>query len=321
MEEKDFYMDEPCVVSFAIGEVGWLLQYTQARWRYLKEEVYKNRKFIVMMNTKFHCLIDDFVSFTIDLPDWFYDLKLETDCYEAPLAGSPAGSFTPPDVYQRLIEYLRTFYNREKAIEIWTPRGYNDIWMHLPAKYRKYTTDKDYFTKKSICVFPRGRSRAPSRNVPAYIWEEFVTKMAERVHVVLGGVPSGSYLSDFEHPNVTNLIAYNGKDKLERIIWHLNNCLLSVSSQSGLTHLSLLTGCPSYIIGNEARRHSVISNRFNAPVSFRFISDYRLIDSDTMVSDVDSFLEALANHDRETFQATLSKDMQALNNLISCQTV
>jgi len=315
-EEEKFYIDEPVVVSFAIGELGWLCQYTQARWRFLKEEVHKDKKFIVMMNKNFHCLVQDFVSFTIDLPEWFYDLKLEQDCYEAPLPDSPPGSLTPPDVYKRLIEYFRTFYNKDKATEIWMPRGYTKILDYLPAKYYKYSTTKDYTVPKTICVFPRGRARAANRNIPAHVWEEFVLKLSKNVHIVLGGVPSGSCLADFEHPNVTNLISYNGEDKLDKIIWHLNNCLLSVSSQSGLTHISLLSGCPTYGIGPEKERHSVKENRFSTPVSWRFLTDYRCIDAQTIISDVESFLEALANHDKQEFQITLTNDINSLNNLI-----
>jgi len=57
--------------------------------------------------------------------------------------------------------------------------------------------------------------------------------------------------------------------------------------------MSLLSGANSYIIGHEKERHCVEENRLNVPTSFRYIQDYRSIDSDTILSDVNEFLRRL----------------------------
>jgi hypothetical protein len=246
-----------------------------------------------MMNMQFYPIVNDFVAYTIDLPKEFYELGLETDCYEAPLPGSPPGSLTPPDVYAKLIDYLRQFYNKDKAIEIWPPRGYSTWIDHQPHVFVKYRSIDFEPHFPIVTVFPRCRSRASNRNVPAYIWEELVNELKSHFFVVLGGTPSGSALADYEDSNVLNLIRYNEPDKMEKLIHYLTYSAFSISSQSGPTHLSLLCGTPSYIIGHEKIRHSVIDNRFKAPVSFRTVGDYRCIDVTTIKNDIENFINIL----------------------------
>jgi len=291
---KEFFLDEECVVTFHIGELGWLLQRWQGYLRYLKREVYQDRKFIIFMNPSFHAFVDDFITVTIDLPNWFYDLKLETDCYESPLPEAPAGGYTPPEIYKDLLQYFSQFYNTEKAIELWPPRGCN-FWVDSKTQcFIRYESEPIILDKEIICVFPRGRGRASNRNVPEFVWRDLVDKLKEKYTVVLGGTPSGSCLSDYQSDNVINLISYYKPDKMDLIIKYLNSSIVSVSSQSGLTHVALLSGnCPAYIIGHEKQRHAVDENRTQVPVSFRVVPDYRAIDAETILSDLDAFFEAL----------------------------
>jgi hypothetical protein len=292
-KSKDIYIDEPVVASFFVGELGWFLQRWNGYLRYLKHDVYPDHKFIVMMNLDYHVFINDFVTYTIDLPKEFYDLHLETDCYEAPLSNSPPGSFTPTDVWASLITYFRNFYNVEEAEEVWTPRGYN-LWVDKrPQLFQRYASAPIKTKRPLIIVFPRGRARAAQRNVPEFIWRELVDKLKKDYTVVLGGTPSGSFLADYKDKQVINLINYTGEDKMEQVIGFLNSAVMSVSSQSGPTHISLMSGCPSYIIGHEKERHAVVENRLSVPVSFRYLEDYRAIDADTILSDIKGFESVL----------------------------
>jgi len=322
-KSEELYVDEPCVFTFFCGEIGWFLQKTQGYLRYLMQEDsdFIGRKLILMMNIEFHPFVADFVSYTIDLPREFYNLNLETDCYEAPLPGSPGGSLTPPNVYKALIEYGRQFYNKDKAIELRLPRGC-DTWVDTkPQKFRRYESTLNIETPENreiICVFPRGRSRAPQRNIPEYIWYEVVEELRKRYFIVLGGTIGGSFLSSYSAENVVNLIPYSGEDKIERIIACLNNSLLSVSSQSGPTHISLLCNTPSYIIGHERVRHSITENRLKTPCSFRELQDYRLIDPQTIVNDVESFAISLraTKLSSEGIDSVVGSDKEELESIL-----
>ena len=300
MENKDkVYIDEPCVVSFFCGEMGWFLQRYQGHLRFLKNHVYPDRKFILMINQAFHAFVHDFVYLTIDLPKEFYESGLETDCYEAPLPDSEPGSLTPPEVWESLIRYFRNFYNPEKAIEFWTPRGCNTWIDNKPQLFAKYLSDEKVdLGRDIICVYPRGRGRANFRNVPEFVWKETVDRLKENFVVVLCGTKSGSYLADYESDNVINLIQYEGDDKIDKIITYLNNSVCSVGSQSGLTHVSLLSCCPSYIIGHEKERHAVAENRFGVHASFRVVQDYRAIDTKTICEDIAQFLQRIMSSEQ-----------------------
>lgn len=295
MEIKDFYVDEPVVVGMFIGEIGWFLQRYQSYFRYLKQEVYKDHKMLLMMNPHLHTFVDDFVSWSVDLPQWFKDLNLEQDCYEAVLPNSPPGSLTPPDIYSNLIKYLKSLYNNEKGILILPPRGCNywiDDQNHIFAKYT-YKKELIKADRPIISVMPRCRDRASNRNVPEFVWADAVSKLSREFVVVLLGTPQGSCLSSVEGANIINLINYNKPDKTEQTIRFLNSSICSISSQSGGTHISLLSGCPSYIIGHERERHAVKENRLHVPVTFRYVVDYRCIDGETIYKDVVGFLKQL----------------------------
>jgi hypothetical protein len=298
LEEKQFYLDEDCVVSAFLGEIGWALQEFQGYMRYLKFEVYKDKKFFIMTYKGLFPFMTDFCEYLLPLPEEFYQEGLQGDCYEAvPLDSSP-GSLTPPKTYAALWEYFRNFYNREKAIEIKMPRGcnhfINDSCQQIFANYNleKIESDKPIFV-----ILPRARERASNRNIPEYIWKEVVDALSETNLVVLAGTPNGACLVDYEKENVLNLIRYKEEDKTVLIMRYLRSAICSLSSQSGGTHISLLTGCPSYIIGSECYRHSIQANRLQVPVSFRTLQDYRAIDSETILSDVTNFIQEIYGSD------------------------
>jgi len=314
---EEFYLDEPCVVSFWVGEMGWLIQRYQARMRYIANHIYPDRKFLMFINPSFHVLVEDFLFASLDLPDWFYDLKLDVDCYEAVPPGSPPASLTPPAVYAQLIQYFREHYNKEKAIEIWPPRQTSFYYNFCEMMWRPYQVESELATDRPIiCVFPRKRDRAPNRNVPEYIWRSVVEKLSQTFTVVLSGTPSGSALADMEGDHIINLIKDNSEDKLNKTIACLNRAVCSVSSQSGLTHVSLLSHCNSYIIGHEKTRHAVTENRFGIPTSFRYVYDYRAISADTIIEDIFSFLKAVKEQEANDFNGTLQRDVQQLSREI-----
>lgn len=296
MNVNDFYLDENCVVGFWIGEFGWFLQYYQAYMRYLKNHTYKDRKFLLFINPSLHAFVHDFVTYTIDLPEWFYKLGLDVDCNEAVLPNSPPGSLTPPNVYAGLINEFRKLYNPEKAIEIFPPRGCNKWVENELQMFCKFEAEPIQSDKPIIVVMPRKRPRAANRNVPEYVWFDVVEHLKNNnFQVVLAGTPNGTALVNYNDPDVVNLITYEGEDKTELIIRYLNSAVCSLSSQSGTTHMSLLCNCPSVIVGHEKERHTSpkFENRLDTPTCFRYVYDYRAIDAQTILTDTQNFLNAL----------------------------
>ncbi len=183
------YVDEPVMVSFFTGEIGWFCQRFQGYMRYLALEKYKDHKVLFMINPQLHVLVNDFANWSVDLPQFFYGLNLETDCYESPLPDSPPGSLTPPNVYKNLIKHFRQFYNRAKAVEVFPPRGVNMFIDSRPQTFSQYSTDVIHKKDKPIIsVYPRGRARSSQRNIPEFVWKGVVDRLKETFFVVLGGL-------------------------------------------------------------------------------------------------------------------------------------
>lgn len=286
----------------------------------MKFEVYPKHKFLFFTNPTLHTFIKDFVSYTIDLPKEFYDIGLDSDGYEAVFKTAPAGSLTPPGVYKNLIEYMRNFYNVDKAIEIWPPRSCTKIMDAKPQMFAKYGGSSiKGLDRPIITVFPRARERASNRNVPEYVWKELIDNLKRDFLIVLAGTPKGACLHEYKDPSVNNLILYNELDKTDQVIGYLNNSICSISSQSGGTHISLLSDCPSYIIGHENYRHTIYENRYNTPTSFRYVSDYRAIDTQTILKDVAEFIYLLqkekAKLDKKP-EDRLQEDIDKMNEMI-----
>ena len=293
MEIDKFFIDEPVIVSMFCGEYGWFLQRYQGFMRHLKQETFKEHKMLLMIDPDKHLFVNDFVSYTIPLPDFIKDL--DRDCYEAVTPDSPPGSLTDPAIYSELIKYLKTFYNNEKGKLILSPRGCNLVVDHYPQIFAKYTHNNplEKFDKPLISIMPRKRIRASNRNVPEFVWREAIELLRKNFIIALLGTPEGAGLVDVSGEGIINLIPYVGEDKTDLTIRYLNASLCSISSQSGGTHISLLSGCPSYIIGHEKDRHAKTENRLNTPVSFRYVLDYRIIDAQTIYNDVTDFLQQL----------------------------
>ena len=326
MSGENFYIDEPVVVSAGFFELGWFLQRAQAYWRHIAKNEYPDHKFLIFCNPHLHVFVNDFVYATIAGPKWLADLNLDYDSYEMVEHNSPSGSLTPPLVYSRLLNYYRKHYNRDKAIELWMPRGCNYFLDNCPQLFCKFgvETPTVSFDKDVIVLFPRARSRASNRNVPHYVWYELLTKLCKNFIVVLAGTPSGACLGDIEGENIINMIQYNEPDKTNKIIEYLNLAKCSISSQSGGTHISLLSGCPSYIIGHEGHRHCIVENRLQTPTAFRNVIDYRAIDSNTIYNDVLGFIkqlnEAQETKDKEADTDLVIKDsIDSMENIINEQ--
>jgi len=294
-EIKEVFKGKKLLITMFIGEVGWELQRFQAHLRFLKKEEFPDWDFVVMCRPHMHIFYDDFVSYTLELPEWFNKLKLEGDGYEAVIPGTPAGGLTPPEVYQNLVHLLNNFGEFAEDFNLLLPpRGCSMHIEHSPQLFLKFTSDESLSGDRAIItVLPRARARAPQRNVPEFIWREVVTELSKTFTVVLAGTPSGACLSAMEGEHIINLIKYDGRDKTKQIIKYLNNSVCSMSSQSGGTHVSLLCGTPSYIIGHEMERHANKENRLQAPTSFRLLDDYRAIDAQTILTDLQTFIQSL----------------------------
>lgn len=314
-----------------IGELGWCVSRWHGYCRMLKLNQFKNIKCIAS-DYDWRYPLYEFIDEFIPLPQWFTDLNLEQDCYEAVPTNSAPGSLTQADVYVELLNYYKQFYNEETTLTIRTPRGVNmyvqwhcqQMWKILEAseEAKKYVDSLLYNTVGDvITVMPRKRKRSPDRNVPEAVWEDVVDRISKRHTVIICGTKNGSALVNMRGRNIINLINRGGVDSLDILIECLHRSLLSLSSQSGPTHISLLSGCNSYVIGHEKRRHSIDENWMQTPCMFREVPNmiYGGMTADMIVSDINNFignLKELKNRIDSAKQYSRTSAIDSLNLLM-----
>lgn len=275
--------------SFDVGELGWELSRWQGFCRYRIEQEFKDKHIVVASYPGRQPFYKDFAHEFIDLPQWFLEKHYEVDCYEA--------VEMPSNEYGDLLRYFEQHYNKEDTLAIRTPRGCNYILPQLrQQKIIKLLGSEDALmkrddllegTKDYIFVSARGRMRAAQRNWPELYWEELVSRLLTEYReykIIIAGAPSGSFLKHFQDERVVNIIDTPAEESIDLSLAFLNNALFSITSQSGSTHLSLQSCCPSLIIGHECQRHLKDENYLATPGMFITSHQYDIVVSEVFES-------------------------------------
>jgi len=291
---EKLYIDDDCVTSFFIGSLYYFIQKWQGYLRYLKFEKYQDKKFVLMTNIKFHCLVSDFSYLTLDLPVEFYKMGFQGKGYEAVL--DQREELTSPHIYSQLIRYFRNYYNRDKAIEIWTPRNSDTFWIDKkPQIFTQYVSNLIEHDKPIISIFPGNDING--FNIPPVIWQRVIDILSQHYILVVSSLDTNLSLR-LDNENIVNLVSYNEDDKLEQIIGYLNNSICSVGMNNGLAHVGIFTRCPTYLIGNFDERE----NHSETITASRKLSDYRAIDEKTILDDVELFIRKLMELEESTIR-------------------
>lgn len=286
-----------------LGEVGWCLSRWQGFCRYRVEQEFKDKHIIVASYPGRRPFYQDFAHDFIDLPRWLLDKHYEVDCYEAVDISSKD--------YGDLLRYFESFYDKSETLTIRTPRGCNYILPQLRQQKiikllgsGKACEKRDALlngTKDYIFVSARGRTRAAQRNWPEQNWEQLVSRLLTEYRdykIIIAGAPSGSFLKNFQDERVINIIDTPAEESIDLSLAFLNNALFSITSQSGSTHLSLQSCCPSLILGHEQKRHLIDENYLSTPGMFITSYQYDIAASEVFESSK-GFLEEIQKRKRE----------------------
>jgi hypothetical protein len=280
-----------------LGELGWEISHWVPHLRWLRKDQVGKRIAVASYPGR-HPLYYNIADEFFPLPDWFIDKHYEVDCFEA---------LCPNAEYGRLLNYFRSIYNNKysEVIESRTPRGYNkvlrnagltifDNLKHSVDAEKTYqqlmasTIDKppitffarnvdrknflDIFANQPSAVCDVYKDGLPSRNWPASFWnilfERLYKRYSDEFTFVIGGTREGNSLVGVELPGVINLTNLDVSISLDVTIGFLRHSLCSISSQSGPSHLSLQSGCPSFIYGHEHERHAITDNPLGTEVMF-----------------------------------------------------
>ena len=282
-----------------LGEFGWELTHWMPHVRWLRNH-YKERHLIVASYPGRHPLYYGIANEFFPLPEWFLKEKYELDCFEALCPENVYG-----DLLKYFREIYKGKFS--EIIETRTPRGFNKILREMnhitfnkliaSVSANKYCNDliAKHNNKPCVIFFARAverkmflditnnrplpvealGGRLPPRNWPRSNWEDLFemlyAKYNDKVTFVIGGTKDGNCLTNIainKHPDVIDLTDIDKTMSLDITMAFLNKAMLSISSQSGPTHLSVQCGCTSFVYGHEQQRHSVDDNPLKIPVVF-----------------------------------------------------
>jgi hypothetical protein len=316
-----------------IGELGWACSRWHAYARFRRFTEFGHCRSIAADYDWRFPLYADFIDEFLPLPDWFTQLGLEQDCYEAVQPDAGPGAITPYEVYANLVAHFRQFYNPETTWTIRPPRGVNffiqrfakQMWKTLLPTDEAFQYVDSLLTNVNydvIVLSARGRTRAANRNVPENVWNTVVDRLTKDFTVVITGTPGGSLLANKMGGNIINMIPITGPQGLDILIALLHRASFSVTSQSGPTLISLLCETPSYIIGHEGYRHSTAENWLKAPAMFREVPNhiYAAIEPEQIIEDIYNFHASVKHADHLVEQGVndcLFGDRDVLNDMMN----
>ncbi len=316
-----------------VGELGWACSRWHAWCRYRRHHEFAGLRSIMMDYDWRYPLYSDFIDEFIPLPDWFVQLGLEHDCYEAVKPGSPAGAVMEQEVYTKLLQWCMQFYNPHTTWTVRPPRGCNFIvqerakqmWKPLEASPQaKAYVDSLLVGKdkmRTVLISGRKRARADNRNVPEHTWEAVVDSLAQHFTVIITGTKHSSALVKKVGRNIINVIPRTGVDGLDVLIALMYKSKMSITSQSGPTLISLLCETPSYIIGHEAQRHSKTENFLDTAAMFRTVpyNVYAGITVETILDDISNFDMAINQAHagvNQAYQRAMNEDRGVMHSLL-----
>ena len=283
-----------------LGEFGWEISHWAPHVRWLRSQ-YKGHHIVAASYPGRQPLYCGFINEFWSLPEWFLKEKYELDCFEALAPVDTYGKLLKH--FENKYKHSGQF---SKIIATRTPRGFNhhlrnvghvlfDKLKPSPGAVKICNELREsHGNKPCVIIFAREVLRKtylniqtntpvkinpstplPTRNWPRSYWEDLFEMLykefEDQITFVIGGTKHGNCLLNLPAHRAKNVIDLTNIDiahSLDVTIAFLQRAVCSISSQSGPTHLSLQTGCPSFIYGHEYDRHAIRDNPFKTDVMF-----------------------------------------------------
>jgi len=241
------------LVSPVIGEFGWTLFEVQDKVRHFFKNTNCERK-IVIADPSLKFLFEEATD-VIPLP-----AEMKIDLYPQCLGKQ----HDPFEYYSRLVEWTKKTYEPTEMLEIPYHMQSFQRWTGA-SEYKMFTSEKRSW-EPHICMSARNvKERGASKNMDKTKWDVLVSLVKQEwdLPIYSIGLDEDTYV-----PDGVLKIECDKNDYIETAVSCLNSAKFFFSSNSGTTHLSLLSGCPTFTWGDSAsltKRMEVDTNPFNVP--------------------------------------------------------
>ena len=284
-----------------MGEFGWELSHWVPHLRWLRDQ-YRGKRLIASSYKGLEPLYFGIADEFWPLPDWFVDKKYDRDCFE-----SLSDDNHYEELILHFKNELTRKFPPENIQWTKPPRGYNHILRDMnQVVFQKFEASPEankiaddlifnHGNKPVIVLFARNVNREmfldivnnkpryvedcypeglPTRNWPRSHWNDLFkmlySRFGKQFTFAIGGTKGGNCLLEAAQSNndVIDLTEFDIDQSLDITIAMLNRAFLSISSQSGPTHLSVQCGCPSFVYGHEQERHTQTDNPLRTDIVF-----------------------------------------------------
>jgi len=257
------FIESDVIVSFFIGDLRTFLESYQGYMRWIKQKKYPNHKFLIVSDVRFFCFIEDYISYNIDLPDFAKASNLTPLSYEAVENGE---ILTSPELYSKIIEFLSQFYNKEKAVEMWSPRGNSDILKGQEQVFNNVEIEGMVLTKPTVTVMC-------DPVIKHYVWKELIDNLSVDFQVVVYGL--------IYKPN-SNIILVTD---MEDLVKYSKSSLISINTANMYAYIPAVIRSNSYVIGLGDDNLVKIHQKLKIPIGYRTVGTYKDIYGEDIADD------------------------------------
>jgi len=259
-------------IFYDISELGWSM-YLAAHLKYCHN---RGEKVGIITHPGKYVLYRDCVDLMLPLPDEYNEAFKNMP--------SDGNHLFNPQTNMRIKDHkilsapFKKAYPQYKANIITTYTKFEKQRVFEKYKHNKNierlcrTMIGDY--KSCILIFPRQRnSKFQCRNISKDEWlliTEVLCDKFKNDKIISIGTLNGAISLNIERNNFTNLVGFNDNKTLDMMVAFCNTKLAraAIGNQSGTVKMTLLSGTPTFMFGDEKQRHMVTENWANTKCSF-----------------------------------------------------
>ena len=258
-EKREVDIMSKAVVTPVVGEFGWVVFEVQGKVRSFFNQTNCDEKIVICPKG---------LRFLFETATDFIDVPEELNTSMKPEGLGKQGR--PYEYYEKLIEWTENNMEPNELLTIPYDLDVADRWKGDSSEYIKLESTTREWEPHIVVSARNVKGRGDVRNWSERKWDELCDRLMNEYSLPMYSI--GKREDVYVPVGVEELD--QGDDHLEIAVSCLNSAVFSISSNSGTTHLSTMSGCPtitwgqSGVPGSLAHRMTMDSNPLNTPIIF-----------------------------------------------------